>query len=77
MITKREADVLHFIYNFIADFHYSPSVREISDGLYLNSHYSVQRHLQQLVNKGYLGSGCVARSFYITTKGYNYILKNK
>lgn len=73
MVTKREADVLQFINDYIEDFHYAPAIRDISDGLYLNSHYSVQRHIIRLVDKGYLNSGCVARSLYITAKGKEYL----
>ena len=73
MLTKREADVLRYIHEYIEDFHYAPAVRDIADGLYLNSHYSVQRHLNSLIDKGYLCSGCVARSLYLTQKGKNYI----
>lgn len=73
MVTKREADVLRFISEYIEDFHYAPSIREISDGLYLNSHYSVQRHIIRLIDKGYLCSGGVTRSLYLTPKGKHYI----
>ena len=76
-ITKREKDVLLFINSYIEDFNYSPCIRDISDGLYLNSTFSVQRHLEHLKQKGFLASGKVPRSFYITAEGYNIINDNK
>lgn len=53
-LTKRENDILIFIRDFIDDFGFPPTYREIADGLYLSSVYSVQRHVVHLIDKGYL-----------------------
>ena len=53
-LTKRESDVVIFIKEFIEDFGYPPTYRDIADGLFLSSIYSVQRHVMNLVAKGYL-----------------------
>lgn len=77
MVTKREADVLRFIQEYTEDFHFSPSIRDISDGLFLNSHYSVQKHINNLIRKGYLCSGSVARSLYLTDRAIEYLAIHK
>ena len=53
-LTAREKD----IYNFICDFWkvngYSPSVREIQKGVFLNSPNMIHRYLYHLLEKGYI-----------------------
>lgn len=54
MMTDREKDIFEFIISFIGKYGYSPSIREITKGVYLASTYSVQRHLVNLSDKGFL-----------------------
>lgn len=53
-MTKREAEVYNFIKNFIAENHYSPSVREIALGIYSNSLHHIHDVLYRLRDKGYI-----------------------
>ncbi len=53
-LTKRQSEVLRFIKEFIKDYDYSPSYREIAEGLDLSSPATVHQHLQTLKSKGYL-----------------------
>lgn len=51
-ITSKQLLVLDFIKRFIASKGYSPTVREIAEGLYLKSPSTVQEHLKNLVAAG-------------------------
>ena len=53
-LTKRQSEVLKFVKTFIKDYDYSPSYREVADGLGLSSPATVHQHLQTLKSKGYL-----------------------
>lgn len=53
-LTKKQSEVLRFITNFVKDCDYSPSCREIAEGLGLSSPATVHQHLQILKNKGFL-----------------------
>lgn len=53
-LTVREQEVLDFVRRWVARFGYSPSVREIGDGVGLTSTSSVSRQLRALERKGYL-----------------------
>lgn len=53
-VTKREKDILNFINCYISIHGYAPTVREIAAGIGLYSHYTVQRHLEHLREKGYI-----------------------
>lgn len=52
-LTERNKEVLLFIQKYQYEHGYSPSVREISRGLYL-SPTTTQRHLYKLVELGYI-----------------------
>ncbi|MFH0988076.1 MAG: transcriptional repressor LexA [Parcubacteria group bacterium] len=56
-LTKKQSDVLRFVKNFVKDNDYSPSHREIAEGLGLSSPATVHQHLQMLRDKGYLDIG--------------------
>jgi len=65
-LTEREK----IIYNFICEYHkekgYSPSIREIQEGIFLKSPNMIHRYLQQLVIKNYIEiTPHVARSIVI------------
>lgn len=53
-ITKKQSEVLRFVKNFIKDYDYAPSYREIADGLGLSSPSTIHEHLQMLKSKGFL-----------------------
>ena len=52
VLTEREKDVVKFIKEYKEDYGYSPTFREIADGLYLSSVYSIQCHVSHLIEKG-------------------------
>lgn len=56
-LTKRQSEILKFIKNFIKDYDYSPSYREIAEGMGLSSPATIHQHLQVLKSKGYLETG--------------------
>ncbi len=53
-LTRRQSEVLKFITNFIRENDYSPSCREIAEGVGLSSPATVHQHLQALRQKGYM-----------------------
>ncbi len=53
-LTRRQRDVLQFIIDSLRESHFSPTVREIADHFHLSAVYSVQRHLLELEQKGYI-----------------------
>jgi repressor LexA len=50
-VDRREA-IMGFIAGFIAENHYSPTVREITDGVGLTSTNAVHGHLMRLMDEG-------------------------
>ena len=68
-LTKRQSEVLKFVKNFVKDSDYSPSCREIAEGVGLSSPATVHQHLQTLKNKGYLKMDPeVSRGIQLTSK---------
>lgn len=53
-LTKKQSEVLKFIGNFVKEYDYSPSCREIAEGVGLSSPATIHQHLQALKGKGYL-----------------------
>lgn len=53
-LTKREKDIYNFIYDYYILHGYSPSVREIQKGVYLQSPNMIHRYLIKLMEKGYI-----------------------
>jgi repressor LexA len=71
-LTKRQSEVLRFITNFVKDNDYSPSFREIAEGVGLSSPSTVHQHVQVLREKGFLNSdGETPRCLEITNKVMN------
>lgn len=65
-LTKRQMEVLRFIQSFINKNSYSPSIREIGDGLGVVSQNAVTMHLIGLQLKGYISrQDNVSRSIVI------------
>ncbi len=56
-LTKKQKEVLDYIENFIQDEGYTPSYREIAEGLGLSSPSTVHRHVQALCEKGVINTG--------------------
>lgn len=53
-LTKKQAEVLHFVKEFLATHAYAPSYREIAEGLGLSSPATVFEHIRALHTKGFL-----------------------
>ena len=56
-LTKRQKEVLDFIWSFVRRNGYSPSFQEIASGLDLASLATVHKHLEALQKKGYVERG--------------------
>lgn len=56
-LTKKQKDVLNFIEDFIQENGYTPSYREIAQGLGLSSPSTVYQHIQALCEKGIINTG--------------------
>lgn len=56
-LTKKQRKTLDFIITFIEQRGYSPSYREIANGLKLSSVATVAQHVDTLVEKGFLEKG--------------------
>ena len=56
-LTKKQRKTLDFIITFIEQKGYSPSYREIANGLKLSSVATVAQHVDTLVEKGFLEKG--------------------
>jgi repressor LexA len=53
-LTKRQSEILKFITNFVKDYDYSPSYREIAEGMGLSSPSTIHQHVQLMKDKGFL-----------------------
>lgn len=53
-LTRRQREVYDFIRSFVSDHGYSPSLEEIGSHFQLSSVATVHKHVQHLVDKGYL-----------------------
>lgn len=53
-LTKKQAEVLHFVKEFLATHAYAPSYREIAEGLGLSSPATIFEHIRALHSKGFL-----------------------
>ena len=61
-LSDTQARVLVFISDFIDKNGWSPTIREITDGLGYGSTSTVHAHIQRLIHQGYLeGSGRTLR----------------
>lgn len=56
-LTKKQKRTLDYVSSFIEQHGYSPSYREIANGLKLNSVATVAQHIDSLVSKGLLTKG--------------------
>ena len=53
-LTKREQDVYDYILEYRKEKRFSPSMREIADGIGLHSASTVHVHIHHLISKGWL-----------------------
>lgn len=68
-LKQRQIDVLQYIQKFIAEYKYSPTVREICNGVGLSSTSTVSVHLNILESKGYITKNeTIPRSIVPTDK---------
>ncbi|SIS61047.1 LexA family protein [Salimicrobium flavidum] len=51
-LTRRQEDVTNYIEEHRATHGYSPTIREIGEGLGIKSSSTVHRHVQKLIDKG-------------------------
>ena len=64
-LTRRQAEALEFIKSFVAIEGYPPSVRELADGLKLQSTSTAFNILEQLVRKGFIKKGSNPRELKV------------
>lgn len=64
-LTHDQERVLAFIWDYIEDNRYPPTMREIGDGLGIASTSSVHRFVHILAKKGYLTIGGKARTLQL------------
>lgn len=55
-LTKRQNDILEYIKKYNAKYGYSPTIREICEGVNLSSPATVFVHIKNLENKGFITS---------------------
>lgn len=67
-LTKKQAEALRFVREFVAAHEYAPSYREIADGLGVSSPATVFEHIHALKRKGYLDAERAARSVELDPK---------
>lgn len=67
-LTKKQAEVLRFVREYVAAHDYAPSYREIARGLGVSSPATVFEHIQSLKGKGYLDAERAARSVELSQK---------
>ncbi len=53
-LSKRQSEILKFIKGFVQEEDYSPSYREIAEGMGISSPATIHQHIQTLKTKGYL-----------------------
>ena len=53
-LTERQAEILRYVYAYISERGFSPSIREIGDAVHLSSSSTVHSHLRSLEAKGFI-----------------------
>lgn len=67
-LTKKQAEVLRFVREYVAAHEYAPSYREIAQGLGVSSPATVFEHIHELKAKGFLAAERAARSLALSQK---------
>ncbi len=77
-MTPRQSQVLKFVNNFWEENDYSPSLKEIQDGLKITSYTSVAQCCNGLIERGYIYKDKYKkRSLNLTDQGESFIKKSK
>ena len=77
-MTPRQSQVLKFVHNFWEENDYSPSLKEIQDGLEITSYTSVAQCCNGLIERGYIYKDKYKkRSLNLTDQGESFIKKSK
>lgn len=72
-LTKKQAEILDFVVEYIKDNDYSPSYREIADHFGISSTGTVHEHIKNLEKKGYLkGDNDGPRSIQVDSSVVNF-----
>ncbi len=53
-LTQRQLEILNFIEEFVEEYNYPPTYRQIGEKFNIASTFGVKRHIDALVKKGYL-----------------------
>ncbi len=71
-LKKRHKEILEFCKNYMKEYGYPPSVREIGDGIGLRSTSSTCHYMQEMRKMGLIISGpeCAPRAFSIPGARY-------
>ena len=72
-ITKRDRDVLEFIKSYMGERGYTPTIREIGEGVGLFSTASVYMHFRNLCEAGYITQVSDGKGCRYIVKGMRYI----
>ncbi|MFZ5365649.1 MAG: transcriptional repressor LexA [Patescibacteria group bacterium] len=68
-LTKKQSEILRFIIDYVKEYDYAPSYREIGDNFKISSPATIHQHIQMLKSKGYLDVDAQkARSIELTSK---------
>ena len=65
-LTTRQEEILNIIAGYIRDKGYAPTYQELANILNIKSKYAILKHIDSLVNKGYLSKDSSARTLRIT-----------
>ena len=77
-MTPRQSQILKFVNNFWEENDYSPSLKEIQDGLKITSYTSVAQCCNGLVERGYISKDKYKkRNLNLTDQGESFIKKSK
>ncbi len=69
-LTTRQEEILKIIAGYIRDKGYAPTYQELANILNIKSKYAILKHIDSLVNKGYLSKDSSARTLRITHPDY-------
>jgi len=72
-ITKRDRDVLEFIKKYMHKSGYTPTIREIGEGVGLYSTASVYMHFRNLCEAGYITQVSDGKGCRYQVKGMRYV----
>jgi len=67
-LTKKQAEILNYLVEYINNHDYPPSIREIGANFGLTSPATIHAHLRHLQQKGYLSSSSSPRSIRLSAK---------